>query len=675
MQARHRSALLLFLAGLAAGACTEQTLPTAIPDGASAAVAAAAGPNSQKVKVKMMQLSSNTLRIEGPSVGGQVSIGNSGLAISSDVVVRADITQGDASRQALDAPVQCSSAPGEAGKLPTGTCTMTFSAAVSNAAPGSGPALAPGPATFTLRVIQTSVGGDTELASKDVLVTLVAKPSISALSIAPNILTIEGPAATYSATFQNPAGSLQGVAAQGWVVQGSTRRAAGGTLVTCSAPGVLPTGTCAMSSLASASNNGVFTPTFVAGEATFVLYLIQDTGGISTVLDSAIVPITLTRPIISLLTLASPTVEINGELGAYTVKIVNEGVALSDVLLQGELVQTQPGGLGTTVEVTVGAGGTLVTCGGPPGLLPSGTCEIEFGIAASTSAGGNGTIQPGPATFVLHLYKAPPNVAPYEWDRKTVEVDLTSPAPTLTSVVPTSTDVVLNSPLELVSRYVATINNPGVARRTVVLQAEIKQGTAVRGAGGSNVGCGGDIALGVLPNGTCTENRPFFASNSSGGGGTLVPGPATLEVSLLWFDGNTTVVLDTKSVAITLVAGPTITDLVLEATDILPGTSTTYTATITNPLGTVFSGIGIQGYLDQGSITSFGTGGTALTCSEQPIGVLVPGTCIVTFTLNTSNTGGIPPWQQGEATFRLQLTQGNLVLDERSVIVRLTGLQ
>ena len=100
MQPQRRSALRLLLVGLAAGACTEQTPPTGIPVGVNAAVTAAAGANNQKVKVKTMQLASNTLRIDGPSVTGQVSIGNSGLAIPANVVLRGEITQGAASRQA-----------------------------------------------------------------------------------------------------------------------------------------------------------------------------------------------------------------------------------------------------------------------------------------------------------------------------------------------------------------------------------------------------------------------------------------------------------------------------------------------------------------------------------------------------------------------------------------------
>src|SRR5689334_698743 len=122
MQSHRASAPLLFLVALAANACTEKTPPTAVPDGVNAAVSAAAGANNQKVKVKTLQLTANTLRIDGPSVSGNVTIGNSGLAIPSNVVVRAEITQGVTSRQAVNTPTQCSTTVGDIGKLPTGSC-------------------------------------------------------------------------------------------------------------------------------------------------------------------------------------------------------------------------------------------------------------------------------------------------------------------------------------------------------------------------------------------------------------------------------------------------------------------------------------------------------------------------------------------------------------------------
>ena len=673
MQPQRRNALYLFLVGVAAAACTDQPPPTAAsPGGVTTASAAAAGSNNQKVKVKTMQLSSNTLRIDGPAITGQLSIGNSGLAIPTGVVVRAEVTQGAASKQAVNGLVQCSPAAADAGKLPTGTCDMTFNASASNS--GTGPALVPGSATFILHVIQTSASGEIELANRSVLVNLVSTPSITALTVTPTPFTIEGPAAPFSATLQNPANSLQGVSIQAWIVQGSTRRAAGTALLNCgSAAGVLPTGTCSASGLARASNNGVYTPSFVAGVAVLELYLIQNNGGVPTPLDTATVDINLTRPIISLLTLSSSIVEINGPVTNYTVKLSNEGGPVSNIALQGELVQTQPAGLGTTTEVSVAAGGTLVTCGGAPGLLPSGICTMQFAVVASTSASGTGTIQPGPATFVLHL-KAPPGTpAPYEWDISRTAVTLTSPAPTLTSVVPASTNVVLNPPIGLATRYTATISNPGVARKTVVLQTEIRQGTVLRGAGGFNVRCGGNVTVGLLPAGSCIEDLGISAYSPNDGLGTLVPGPATLEVTLSWFDGTSRTVLDKKIVDITLVSGATITNITVPEPSILIGEETSYTATFNNPFASTLSEMGIQGYLDQGSL-SYGAGGTTLTCTGQPQGQLAPGTCTVSFTINTRNTLDTPPWQEAPATFRLQLLQRSIVLDEKTFTVGLYRL-
>ena len=100
------------------------------------------------------------------------------------------------------------------------------------------------------------------------------------------------------------------------------------------------------------------------------------------------------------------------------------------------------------------------------------------------------------------------------------------------------------------------------------------------------------------------------------------------------------------------------------------------TVTINNPFGTTFSDIGIRSFLDQGSITNFDAGRTTLSCASQLAGKLAPGTCTISFTLRTRNPDGtIPAWTLGAATFRLQVTQNNVVLDEESVVVRLTGLQ
>jgi hypothetical protein len=169
MQSHRRSALRLLLAGLAAGACIEPTRPATIPEGPNAAVTAAVGGNNQKVKIKQMQLSSNTLRIGGPAVGGQVSVGNSGLAIENNVVLRGEITQGAVSRQAVNTPTQCPSAP--PGKLPTGTCDMPFTAVASTRSIRNVfgiPNWQPADATFRLEL----TSDDTLLDSKSVTVVL-----------------------------------------------------------------------------------------------------------------------------------------------------------------------------------------------------------------------------------------------------------------------------------------------------------------------------------------------------------------------------------------------------------------------------------------------------------------------------------------------------------------------
>jgi hypothetical protein len=94
----------------------------------------------------------------------------------------------------------------------------------------------------------------------------------------------------------------------------------------------------------------------------------------------------------------------------------------------------------------------------------------------------------------------------------------------------------------LAVNYTIEIVNSGKKREGVILQGEISQlgsngvTSAVKGAGGVTVDCGGD--LGFLPNGTCTVAFTAQASNSTGGFGTLVPGPATLSLAVLLGDGT-----------------------------------------------------------------------------------------------------------------------------------------
>jgi hypothetical protein len=256
--------------------------PTALDRTLTPQTAALAAGGNTNVKVKAFRLSSNTLRIEGPLVMGDANIHNPGLAIQSGVAMQVVITQGAATREAANAPMACSAAPADAGKLPAGGCDLTFDARATNTTAGVGN-LVPGPAVLTLRVIQTVNANVTELASKSINVNLTATPGFTALTLVATTLAIDGPATNYTATIQNPASSMQGVLLQGWIVQGATKRAAGGTLVTCgSGVGVFPPGTCSMTSSAGASNSSSGNGTLVPGAATFELQLIQSSGGSST---------------------------------------------------------------------------------------------------------------------------------------------------------------------------------------------------------------------------------------------------------------------------------------------------------------------------------------------------------------------------------------------------------
>ena len=666
MQPHRRSAPLFLLASLAAGACTEQTPPTGVVVGANAAVTAAAGANNQKVKVKTLQLSSNTLRIDGPSVSGNVTIGNSGLAIQNNVVVRAEITQGAASRAAVNTSIQCSSTP--IGKLPTGSCDMQFTASASNSAAGSG-TLSAGSATFTLHVIQTSDAGDTELASKSLLVNLVGTPTMT-VTIAPSAVLIDGAAATATAVIQNPANSLQGVLLQGWIVQGSapnqTRRPTGASAVTCnSSPGVLPPGTCTMTISVSASNIGSGTGLFASGAATFELDLIQTSGSASTTLDIKTVPITLVwgSPHFTRLVLQSTTFTIGGAAVDYTVDIQNGGAPRSDVVMVAQIRQPPSGNF-----IVKQADGLALTCGGVPGALPTtgtGVCTIQSHLNALDDSNG-GTLVPGAAVLMVDLLDDSGVL-----DRKQVDITLVATPASIGGV-----RLPRDFPLGSVTGITAILQNTGPAMQGLVFRSSITQGSARRETGDRQVQCPGR-PVGELPTDGCTLAATVFAMNAPNAGtGTLVPGPATLELDLDQTSGGTTTNLDKRLISINLVMStPGIIGLELSAPNVLIGESIDYTVTLYNPTGTTISSAGIQGYLSQADIVDFGTGGTELTCNGASPGQLPPGVCQMTFTLNTRTIDGAPAWTAGEATFRLELTSGTTLLDSKSVTVFLNIIQ
>jgi hypothetical protein len=661
-QRRSPFRLMAAAALVAASACGDQRTPT-VPLAASDAPSLVQAGGGRAVKVKQFQLSTNTLRIDGPAVTASVFIANPGAAIESGISVRGEIVQPAARRRAFDVPAQC--LPGDPpGFLASSDCSMSIQATARNGADGPEGVgtLVPGSALFVVSVIQTTNGTEAELATKNTTVNLVATPGITTLTLASTTLAIDGPAVNYTTVLQNPAKSLQGVALQGTIVQGTTRRAAGGVQVTCGSNiGVFPPGTCTINFATSASSVG--TGTLSPGPATFELKLFQVTGGTSTTLDTKTVDITLVSnlPFFSSLTLDATSITIGTSVD-YTVELQNYGAPKSDILVQGEMVQ------GAIVK---GAGGFTVDCGSGLGVLPTtgGTsCSLRLTVNASADDIG-GAFTPGAATFVLHLYKAPPDVDPIEYDTRQVAVTLVANTPTLTSITPATPYAPLDGGF---STYKAVISNPGLIQQGVALNAWLRQGSTHRAAGGTLVRCDPN-PLGLLPPGTCIMFGDIVPSNNPivSGEGTLVLGPATLEVELS-IDG---VVVDTKTAQITLVPNtPSIVSLELDPPTAPFGGSTHFNATVYNPGTTTLSDVVAQGYITQGPVEA-PAGGVGVTCPVTGTsGSVVPGACNVRFTVNPSNalaTGGL--LVPGPATYVLKLFINNVVVDTKSAPITLTA--
>lgn len=126
-------------------------------------------------------------------------------------------------------------------------------------------------------------------------------PTITSLVLSTPTIVIGGSGGTFTATLLNPGtATLSTVVLQGWIEQGSARRASGGAQVTCgsAAIGELPPGTCTDEFSFSADNtSSAGTGTLIPGPATFVLELKQQLAAQPEVIfDTESLPITLAAP-------------------------------------------------------------------------------------------------------------------------------------------------------------------------------------------------------------------------------------------------------------------------------------------------------------------------------------------------------------------------------------------
>jgi hypothetical protein len=378
--------------------------------------------------------------------------------------------------------------------------------------------------------------------------------TIVAVNLSTSSLVIGGANVGYTVTVENKGSTVSGVTLQGAIVQGAANHPAGEFAANCppNTTGVVPKGSCQMTSTTGASNaNGV--GTLVPGPANFVLTMSLSAGGTSTVLDQTSVPVTLSTGTLGItnLELNTTTLAIGGANVPYDITIFNPGSPRSEVWFQGEIIQNGN---------VAGAGGSNVLC--PPTLadavLPTGSCTMSFSVRASNQSSSPAPLVAGAATFKITLNQG--FSSPVVLDTRSVAVTLVGGPPEITNVVfdatvPRRVDdgtVILLIDQNTSNGYTVTINNSGLQLTGMGIQAELHQGTTVRGAGGSGLLCQNLDPVppaGTLPTGTCSMLFNTTATNTAGGIGDLTEGYADWVLDLQDSNGTT---IDSRTIRVYL---------------------------------------------------------------------------------------------------------------------------
>jgi hypothetical protein len=353
--------------------------------------------------------------------------------------------------------------------------------------------------------------------------------SITSLTLADNTIPIGGTPGTYTATLNNIASAASGVALQGWMVQGATRRAAGGTSVNCGAgTGVLPSGNCTMSFSAVASNTTSGTGTLIPGVATFELDMTVGSTTVTRTIGVNLIPGTFTAS-------GDVTFSLSGALGDMKTSITNTGsqtygsYSYQMTVIQGSAHRS--------------AGSTPLSCSGAGwGNLPGNTtCTQNLYPAVSNNNSGSGTLVAGFATMQVQLLHGTTVVSTVSYSMSLVDVRLTS-------VVLDPNPVVLGG---AVSSGTYTITTAGFAlvHNGVGVIGYIHQGSTIRGIEGNLTQC---VAgnQGSLPIGPCQGTVRYAAPSYAAADGQLQPGPAMLAVVVRGLN----VTLDSINYPITIVA-------------------------------------------------------------------------------------------------------------------------
>jgi hypothetical protein len=328
-------------------------------------------------------------------------------------------------------------------------------------------------------------------------------------------------------------------------------------------------------------------------------------------------------PTISTVTLASTSLLIGDVAGTtYSATMLNgTGMNLPGVTLQGEIVQ------GTAFK---GAGGFGVNC--PPnafGVLPTPSCTMS-GLTANAlnTAGGSGTLVPGPATFRLTLFQTVGSVN-YTYDVETVAITLTGGTVTSVSVSPKGGVVDVGSTLTLTPTVVAS----GGAPTTVAWASSDPTKATVNSSGVVTGVSVGNVTIVARSTADPTKSASVPIKVDPAGSGTYI---ASLGIT---------------EIVVALSTNP----------------SGEWTAKIVNggPAITI-DGSNIQGTWVQGSNT-WPSGGTGFSCAASS-------TCLVTFSYATSNeVGGNGPLVAGPAILKLEFSLGASLLDTKTIPVTIVN--
>lgn len=359
--------------------------------------------------------------------------------------------------------------------------------------------------------------------------------SITSLSLANTTLPIDGVSGTYTATLTNGGASLSGVGAQGYIVQGTTRRAAGGTLVSCgAATGVLPSGSCQISFSVAATNSTGGVGTLIPGAATFELDLSVSTFTFTRTAGVSLVPGDFNIHV-------SPftMISLSGALSEFGVSVRNDGSQpISSLSYETRVIQ------GSAYR---SAGTTPLACElAAPGILPGfAMCTISIWPSVTNNTSGTGTLVAGAATFQVSLVQGGRVLS-------TKSYPITLVDGRFTSVTPSSSPASIGGGTQ---PFTATVSNAGGSLSNVSLSGSIRQGATVQGSVTASINCAG--GTGVLPSGTCAISGTY-STNTIQPGPVLVPGPATLYLSLRGTNGSGKFLIsyqiDSAGVPITLIA-------------------------------------------------------------------------------------------------------------------------